>query len=270
MSYIPKYSMIKGVVRGGKNNMLAKLQMVLETEEKENMPYQKAIMLQSILMSQINQVYAEAMHESGLHPYRQSLENKEGKNIWSISVTNKEACDQIINPLLSAEFQEFFFVHDQCKVFVKEKDIAKIAKKEMTEKYYFEDAPRYMEIGFTTPVAFKSQNQYIFYPDLRLMYQSLMNKYEASSQEETMKSQELLEQMVANTNIVQYNLKSCYYSISKVKIPAFMGKIKLKVKGPQTLVNFANLLFRFGEYSGIGIKTAMGMGNMKIIERVRA
>lgn len=250
--------------------MLAKLQMVLETEEKESMTCQKAIMLQSILMSQINKEYAESMHESGLHPYRQSLENKEGKNIWSISVTNKEAYDQIINPLLSTEFQEFFLVHDQSKIYVKEKDVVQIMKKEMTEKYYFEDAPRYIEIGFTTPTAFKSQNQYIFYPDLRLIYQSLMNKYEASSEEETMKSKELLEQMVVNTNIVQYNLKSCYYSISKVKIPAFMGRIKVKIDGPQTLVNFANLLFRFGEYSGIGIKTAMGMGNMKIIERVRA
>ena len=30
------------------------------------------------------------------------------------------------------------------------------------------------------------------------------------------------------------------------------------------MVNFANLLFRFGTYSGVGIKTALGMGAIGI------
>lgn len=249
--------------------MLANLQMVLETEEKTAMPYQKAIILQSILMSHINQEYAESMHASGLHPYSQSLEIVEGKNVWNICATNEEAYHQIINPVMSEEFKEFFMEHDGIKVMVQEKNLTTITKSEMTEKYYFEDASRYVEIGITTPAAFKSQNKYIFYPELRLIYQSLMNKYEAASVDESLKSQELLEQLVLQTEVVQYNLRSCYYSVGKIKIPAFMGKMKLKINGPQTLVNFANLLFRFGEYSGLGIKSAMGMGNMKIIERVK-
>ncbi|MDE7307747.1 MAG: CRISPR system precrRNA processing endoribonuclease RAMP protein Cas6, partial [Lachnospiraceae bacterium] len=69
------------------------------------------------------------------------------------------------------------------------------------------------------------------------------------------------------SEIVQYQLKSIFYCIGKNKIPAFIGQITVKVNGPQLMVNFANLLFRFGEYSGIGIKTAMGMGNIKLLER---
>lgn len=249
--------------------MLAKLEMVLETEEKELMPYQKAVLLQSILMSHIRQEYAQALHESGLHPYRQSLEMREGKNIWTVAVTNEEAYEQIIRPLESCEFYEFILTHDKCKIVVSDKKSEKVMKKQLTEKFYFEDAKRFIDIDFMTPTAFKSQNQYIFYPDMRLIYQSLLNKYEACSLEETMKSPELLEQMIKNTNIIQYNLRSCNYHIGKVKIPAFIGKIRLKIHGPQSLVNFANLLFHFGEYSGVGIKTAMGMGTMKVSERVR-
>ena len=37
--------------------------------------------------------------------------------------------------------------------------------------------------------------------------------------------------------------------------------------GPQQFVNLMNLLVRIGEYSGVGIKTAMGMGAVEIIER---
>lgn len=31
------------------------------------------------------------------------------------------------------------------------------------------------------------------------------------------------------------------------------------------MANFVNMLFEFGEYSGVGIKTSLGMGYMKII-----
>ena len=33
--------------------------------------------------------------------------------------------------------------------------------------------------------------------------------------------------------------------------------------GTKTMTNFANMLFEFGEYSGVGIKTALGMGCIK-------
>ena len=111
--------------------MLANLQMVLETEEKTAIPYQKAIILQSVLMSQINQEYAETMHMSGLHPYSQSLEIKEGKNIWNVCTTNEEAYHQIINPILSTEFKNFFMEHDEVKISIKEKKLIK-----HVENYY--------------------------------------------------------------------------------------------------------------------------------------
>ena len=33
------------------------------------------------------------------------------------------------------------------------------------------------------------------------------------------------------------------------------------------MADFANLLFRFGTYSGVGIKTALGMGAIKLMEK---
>ena len=57
--------------------------------------------------------------------------------------------------------------------------------------------------------------------------------------------------------------------MEKVKIPAFIGKITIKLTGTKTMTNFANMLFEFGEYSGIGIKTSLGMGCIKLNERGR-
>ena len=47
----------------------------------------------------------------------------------------------------------------------------------------------------------------------------------------------------------------------------YEGFIVIKVKGPQALVNLANVLLRYAEYSGIGIKAAIGMGAIQIVER---
>lgn len=249
--------------------MFARLQMQLRADE-DIIQYQKAVIFQSILMENINHEYAEKMHISGLHPYSQAVFNRNGMNYWSVSVINQEAYTNIIEPLLSSQFSEFTVKHNNCKVSILEKQVSSIKKEMFLDKYYFSDSDRYIRINFQTPAAFKSQERYIYYPDLRLIYQSLMNKYDSASFDEVVYSEEVLEQLVQYSTITQYNLKSCSYYIGKVKIPSFVGQITIKVNGPQALVNLANFLFRFGEYSGVGIKAGMGMGSIHIIERVRS
>lgn len=249
--------------------MFARLQMQLRADE-EIIQYQKAVILQSILMENINPKYAENMHISGLHPYSQAVYNREGKIIWNICVINQDAYENIIEPLLNQHFSEFTIKHNNCKVNILEKQVSSITKEMFLDKYYFTVSDRYIRISFQTPTAFKSQGQYIYYPDVRLIYQSLMNKYDSASFDEVVYSEEVLEQLVQYSTITQYNLKSCSYYIGKVKIPSFVGQITIKVNGPQALVNLANFLFRFGEYSGVGIKAGMGMGSIRIAERVKS
>jgi CRISPR-associated endoribonuclease Cas6 len=177
---------------------------------------------------------------------------------------NDDAFRNIANALLNPDFTEFKIEHNDIKVSIVQKQIKSISEDDFMEKYYFNDADRFMRIRFCTPTSFKSQGQYIYYPDLRLIYQSLMNKYDAAA-DEIVYSEEVLEQLEQFSRITQYNLKSCNYHIGSVKIPAFTGQITVRVNGPQTLANFASLLFHFGEYSGVGIKAAMGMGNISIV-----
>lgn len=249
--------------------MLAKLEMELCTQPQQLMQYEKAVILQSILMTQIPTGYAEGLHTSQLHPYSQAVVNREGKNIWSICTTSEEAYRNIVERLECDVFHDFVIEKDKLSVTVKNKELIKMPRKGLIEKYLFEDSERILKVEFVTPTTFKSQGEYVFYPDITLIYQSLMNKYEASSETETMRSAEVLEQLAANTKVIRYNLRSCYYHINNGKIPAFMGKLTFKISGAQTMVNFATMLFHFGEYSGVGIKAAMGMGKIIIEEGQR-
>jgi CRISPR/Cas system endoribonuclease Cas6 (RAMP superfamily) len=40
--------------------------------------------------------------------------------------------------------------------------------------------------------------------------------------------------------------------------------MRLKLSGSNNLVQQANLLLAFGNYSGVGIKTCLGMGGMEV------
>ena len=64
-----------------------------------------------------------------------------------------------------------------------------------------------------------------------------------------------------------YDLKSTWFHLEGVRIPAFIRKITIKISKTQTMANFAGLLFQFGTYSGVGIKAALGMGAVRLTEK---
>ena len=92
---------------------------------------------------------------------------------------------------------------------------------------------------------------------------------DAVMKDESMIDEETLEQLCENSRVICYDLKSVPFHLEGIKIPAFIGKITIKLTGTQTLANFAHLLLQFGTYSGIGIKTAIGMGAVKILDEGR-
>lgn len=244
--------------------MISRLCMILETSEGKKIPYQKAVILQGIIMERITQEFALALHESKLHPYSQYVINRNGENIWVVNTLNKEAYEKIIKALQDEEFKDFKIEHDDMEVGISKKEEMVIARSDFMRKYYFNDSDKYIELAFNTPTAFKSQGMYVNYPNLELIYKSLMNKYDSSSINESLISDELLEELVKSTRVLKYDLHSCNYSVGNSKIPSFMGNMLLRIDGTQGIVNFANMLFRFGEFSGVGIKTAMGMGSIKL------
>ena len=103
------------------------------------------------------------------------------------------------------------------------------------------------------------------YPDIRSIYASLMSKYDAVNQDESMKDEESLDLLASSTTVNRYELRSAGFSLEGIKIPSFIGKMTFRINGAQTLCNFADMLFRFGEYSGVGIKTSLGMGAVRLL-----
>lgn len=244
--------------------MLACLRMKLKCHEE--LSYQMSSLFQGALMELLPTEYAEYLHISKLHPYAQHLEVREGTWYWVVNCLEKEAYDVIILQTLMLR-ESVTIRKGNLTVILEEKFLEQQSHKKLAESFYEETSDRYIQLHFVTPTAFKSHGKYLFYPDIRCIYQSLMCKYDAVTKEESLIDEEALEELAGCAEIIRYDLKSVPFHLEGVKIPAFIGKITLKLGGTQTMVNFANMLFRFGEFSGVGIKTGMGMGTYKIIEK---
>ena len=81
------------------------------------------------------------------------------------------------------------------------KTIQMMEAKTLLDEFYDKKCSRYFEVYFLTPTAFKHDGNYIFYPDLSLIYGSLMRKYSAFSQQMTMEDKDTLEELCRSSEV---------------------------------------------------------------------
>ena len=240
--------------------------LVIELENNKEIPYNYSLStaFQGYLMDLIDEKFAEKMHSSGYHPYSQFVTVSDGKIKWTVNVLDKEAEMYIVNRLLEDDIKSVHINKLDDDLCIVNKDYSVTTYEDLFKECYFKNDSRYIEVRFLTPTAFKQNNRYQFFPGIKLIFQSLMMKYDASSCENVIFDEELLKHFEENLEIVSYNLRSTSFFVNTNKIPAFTGRLVFKANGPMQMANLAYLLLRFGAYSGVGIKSGMGMGGIEV------
>lgn len=241
--------------------MLTKLEIKIEKNEEINLNTMS--LFQGVLMERIDREYGDFLHISNLKPYTQSLLIERDCIKWIITTLYDEAKEKIIDALNDDDFNEIEIKYKKLKLKILDKKLTQTSEQELMEKYYFGESKRFIKINFTTPTSFKSNGKYQIYPNLKWIYQSIMRKHDEASDETVTFNEEVLEDLLNYSEITSYNLKSTNFQLEGVKIPSFQGRITIKVKGPQMLVNLVNFMIAYAEFSGVGIKTSVGMGSIK-------
>ena len=226
---------------------------------------QMASTFHGALMEMLPEDYAEELHESKLHPYTQHLEHRTDGWYWVVTALNERASSILLKDTL-LRIDGIDLKKHETYLSVDQRKYQELSEAELAKAFYGEDGGKFISIRFRTPTAFKWNGQYLNYPDIRSIYSNLMNKYDASSDQDSMRDEDTLEQLVQNTVVARYRLHSTVFCLEGVRIPAFAGEMTLRIGGNRTMCNFARMLFRFGEYSGIGIKTSLGMGAIELIQ----
>ena len=247
--------------------MLAELKLELETDHPD-FGYFQSSNLQGVLMERIDKSYASRLHEQGLKPYSQYVLGVSRKE-WRIKTLTAQAYEQIIHPLLDDQFQEFDIEKKRMHITICSKTVQVTPYQQLMDEFYCDSSSRYVNLEFVTPTSFKSSGRYVILPELRYIYQSMMQKYSAAIADSQLPDEDMLKQLTACSSISQYRLRSTVFPLEGVKIPSFQGEIGIKMNGTKAMANYIRLLARFAEFSGIGIKTAIGMGAVRIADRNR-
>ena len=234
-------------------------------KEDKDLSYQMGTLFHGALMELLPKEISDELHTPRVHPYAQYIDRRQGRWYWVVTALTAELSREIIyNTLVTGRGIEL--KKPDVKISFEEKKLKEITYETMTERMYTKTAGRYIQLQFITPTAFKQQGNYLFYPDIRSMYISLLNKYGAAQPSQNVRDEDLLGELTSNTRIIRYDLRSVSFHIEGGKVPAFIGSVTLKIGGNNTLRSFADFLFHFGEYSGIGIKSGLGMGAVRIID----
>ncbi len=244
--------------------MLAKLDMKLGAKPDE-ISFQMSSTFHGALMELLPEDYATELHISKRRPYTQHLERQDGQWHWIVTALNEETAGRMLTEVLMP-LKEITIKKHQLNLQIIGKTYQEMTDKELAHAFYQDQASKYITIQFLTPTAFKSNGRYVNYPDIRMIFSNIMKSYDAACLDEKLFDDDTLDQLVEKAVLSRYDLHSTVFSLEGVRIPAFLGRMTLKMTGTQTMTNFANMLFSYSSYSGIGIKTALGMGAIKILE----
>ena len=170
--------------------MVARLELKLKC--REALSYQMASLFHGVLMELLPEEYADELHYSQLHPYTQHLECREDVWYWVVCALNEQAVKTILKDALW-DVKQIVLKKKQILIEICGKQYEEMPYKQFMEHFYHEEHGRYLQIQFVSPTAFKQRGNYVFFPDLHCLFQSLMNKYDAAAGDHIMLDEETLE-----------------------------------------------------------------------------
>ena len=207
---------------------------------------------------------AETLHHSRLRPFSQFVLPQPGQDLsWVIGMWDTEIAGHIgqaVLPLTRIELQQKGLT---LEVTGTQRIVQ--SEQEYFSRFFTAGAPcRRYELEFLTPCTHRQDGQYALFPNPDLIVNSISKRYSDFTHDVSIDDPQAMEQVARHMRIVRYSLRTAVYFLENTKITGYMGRITLVIRGPEPLARLAGALLSFAEYCGIGIKTALGMGAVKI------
>ena len=242
-------------------NLICKVNIPFESEKNIEYNIRASSVMHGLLMEKISPDYARKMHDNISRPFSQYVRYENNRNIWTVSAIGKEACENIITPVLNLKTAYIKYKNDNISFGNPEKIC--FSFDDFLNKNYISDEKNITrKLDIITPAAFKSSGQYVILPTLRLIFLSIARKFDSVFGIENNNYEVLADEIEKNVSAVNYTLSGSSFSLEGIKIPSFTGNIKLKINGENDFKSYISMLCDLSQYSGIGIKTALGMGQV--------
>lgn len=243
------------------------MEITLQLPEGQRLYQSFGSILHGALMEYARGEFAEAMHKEALRPFSQFAyyDKAQERAVWRIAALTDGAAQEIARAL-NAMPQNLYLKQKNYVVQLSKPQIVKqAAYAELAQQFFtMTQPPRQVEFSFLTSASFKAFGGYKIYPDNVYIFRSLLKRWNAFSGGLMLEEDNLEQHLADNVKVTGYNLSLQQYSVGGAPIDAFKGRYRLLLRGTAPTNRIAALLAAYAEYAGIGIKTALGMGGVKI------
>ena len=231
---------------------------LFQVDSDELLPPGRAYAFYSCLLSLLPEGYAEAMHEQGETPISQCLYRDRGQSFWRVQLLN-----DLSNDGFSATLQELNTLPvNTGDIHLKLLEDNSFTADVLIKKAREIESDRFFALRFLSPTAFKQSGRYAVLPDKELILQSLTNKWNVSFPAYPLEDEDAFRMLSDGMRVSDYNLRTTRFILKDTKIPSFIGSLRFDTHLSPPLLDICKILFTFSEHSGVGIKTALGMGGV--------
>ena len=246
--------------------MLRLLEIELKLPDGERVNRSMGSVLHGALMEQIPGWAADELHGVGLRPYSQSVffSTERKKAIWRFGFLNDKIY-QIITEALPVG-KKLFLQNKGYYVFCTSSEIVRVCScEELADNVFLsEESPWGAEFSFLTTGSFKQNGHYVLLPELQLIWQNLLTRWNTFSDYSKLEQDKLAERLALFCRLLKYNLRSQSFSLEHQKIYGYIGDMRVQFNGNDMSNRILGMLAGYAIFAGIGIKTALGMGAVSV------
>ncbi len=243
------------------------MEITLKLPEGQRLHQSFGSILHGALMEYAHADFAAAMHKAALRPFSQYVyyDKAAERAVWRIAALTGEAAEEISHVFNAMPQNLYLKQKDYVVQLSKPQLVKKVAYTELAQHFFtMPQPPCRLEFTFLTSVSFKAFGSYKIYPDNVYIFRSLLKRWNTFSGGILLEEENLAEHLAQAAKVISYNLSLQQYSVGGAPIDAFKGRYSLLLHGTAPANRIAALLAAYAEYAGIGIKTALGMGGVKI------
>lgn len=225
--------------------------------------------MHGMLLDKIGTMLGSSFHNEGLKPFSQYIiPKKEGESTWRISILDEDLEDMFLEFLESKCHGRWLLKQKGFHIEIGNFNIVKKESyKNIADRAFLSDGvEKRHKMTFKTITSFKKDGEYVIMPTTYLIIKSLFQRWDRFSKDLVLNDTNVRDQLVSNCRIGSYELRSRVFELEGIRITGFCGNMTIGFKGPDPLLRIADMLLSYSCYSGIGIKTALGMGGVMINE----
>lgn len=221
--------------------------------------------LHGLIMESISPAYAQELHTYSIRPYSQFLYFDKEKQVylWRVAAFTRESVERLVRVIYELPDSVFLkqkngYLYVMGRKILEETNYQELVSRFLTESSEY----RGVDLRFMSPTTFKVDGRYAIYPEAFRIYRYLLKRWNLFSSCEHMESEDLLQAIESASRVRYYALQTQKFGLEGVYINGFKGKFILDFKYNLIMRKVMALLSYYAQYTGVGIKTALGMGGV--------